>query len=129
MPHARIDLHEVHRPHLAEYSKAILAGMVRGLEMPEFDLFQSFRVHQPGELYYSRTFPGVQRDDIIFIELLAQVGYTDEQKQAGMRAIAEELEAVGVKRDDIMFDFLEVHGASWYPLGTAADVAAETVDA
>lgn len=125
MPHARIDLHEHHRPRLAEYSKAILAGMVRGLEMPEWDLFQSFRVHQPGELVFNRTFPGVQRDDIIFIELLAQVGYTDEQKQAGMRAIVEELEAIGVKRDDVMLNFLEVHGAAWYPLATADDVAAE----
>jgi hypothetical protein len=114
MPHARIDLHEVHRPHLAEYSKAILAGMVRGLEMPEFDLFQSFRVHQPGELYYSRTFPGVQRDDIIFIELLAQVGYTDEQKQAGMGAIADEIAALGITRDNVLCVMVEVHGAAWY---------------
>lgn len=116
MPHVRVDLHEIHRPRLTEYSSAILAGMVRGLEMPDYDLFQTFRLHQPGELFYSPTFPNVQRDDIIFIELVAQVGYTDEQKQAGMRAIADELEAIGVKRDNIMFVFLEVHGAAWYPL-------------
>jgi hypothetical protein len=125
MPHARVDLHESHRPRLAEYSKAILAGMVRGLPMPEFDLLQSFRVHQEGEMFFNRTFPGVQRDDIIFIELLAQVGFTDEQKQSGMSAIADEMEAIGVPRGDMMFDFLEVHGASWYPLASAADVAAE----
>ena len=125
MPHARIDLHESHRPNLPEYSRAILAGMVRGLGMPEWDLFQSFRLHQEGELYFNRTFPGVSRDDIVFIELLAQVGFTDEQKQAGMAAIVEELARVGVRPDDVMLDFLEVHGASWYPLASAADVAAE----
>lgn len=125
MPHVRVDLHESHRPRLPEYSEAILAGMVRGLEMPAFDLFQTFRLHQPGELFFNRTFPGVQRDDIVFIELVAQVGYTDEQKQAGMAAIADELEARGVKRDDLMFVFLEVHGAAWYPLATAEHVAAE----
>jgi hypothetical protein len=125
MPHARVDLHESHRDRLPEYSQAILRGMVRGLPMPEFDLFQSFRLHQPGELFFNRTFPGVQRDDIIFIELLAQVGFTDEQKQSGMSAVADELEAIGVPRDALMFDFLEVHGSAWYPLATAEHVAAE----
>jgi len=125
MPHVRVDLHEAHRPHLAAYSQAILAGMVRGLDMPAFDLFHSFRLHQPGELFFTPTFPGVTRDDIIFVELLAQVGYTDTQKQAGMAAIAEELEAVGVRRDNLIFDFLEVHGHAWYPLASADDMAAE----
>lgn len=116
MPHVRVDLHEAHRPRLAEYSRAILAGMVRGLQMPDYDLFQTFRLHQPGELYFHDTFPNVNRDDIIFIELVAQVGYTDEQKQAGMSAVADEMEAAGAKRDNMMFVFLEVHGSAWYPL-------------
>ena len=114
MPHARIDLHEVHRPRLAEYSKAILDGMVLGFEMPEDDLFQSFRLHQPGELFYSPTFPNQQRDDIIFVELVAQVGYSDEQKQAAMGAIADGLAALGVKRDNVLCVTLEVQGAAWY---------------
>lgn len=118
MPHVRVDLDRVHEPRLAEYSRAILAGMVRGLEMPEYDLFQTFRLHGPGELYFDRTFPNVQRDDIVFIELVAQVGYTDGQKQAGMSAIADELEALGIRRDNVMCVFLEVHGAAWYPLAS-----------
>lgn len=114
MPHARIDLHESHRPKLPEYSRAVLNGMVRGFEMPEDDLFQIFRLHQPGELVYSPTFPRQQRDDIIFVELVAQVGYTDEQKQAAMGAIADELAALGVKRDNVLCVMIEVHGAAWY---------------
>lgn len=114
MPHARIDLHKVHEPRLGEYSKAILDGMVRGFDMPPDDLFQIFRMHEPGELFYSPTFPDHQRDDIIFVELVAQVGYDDEQKQAAMAAIADELAALGVKRDNILCVILEVHGAAWY---------------
>jgi hypothetical protein len=117
MPHARIDLHKVHEPRLAEYSKAILDAMVRGFGMPEEDLFQIFRVHEPGELFYSPTFPSQQRDDIIFVELVAQVGYTDEQKQAAMGAIADELAALGVKRDNVVCVTLEVQGAAWYTAG------------
>ena len=93
MPHVRIDLAKTHQARLPDYSKAILAGMVRGLEMPEYDLFQIFRTHEADELYYTPTFPDVDRDDIIFIELVAQVGFTDQQKQAGMSAIADEMEA------------------------------------
>ncbi len=118
MPHVRVDLHKVHQSRLPEYSNAILAGMVRGLEMPEYDLFQTFRTHETGELYYTKTFPNVDRDEIIFIELVGQVGYTNEQKQAGMSAIADEMEAIGVKRDNMMFVFLEVHGSAWYPLAS-----------
>lgn len=121
MPHARIDLHKIHEPRLAEFSDAILTGMVRGFGMPTDDLFQIFRLHEPGELVYSPTFPNQQRDDIIFVELVAQVGYTDDQKQATMGAIADELSALGVKRDNVLCVIVEVHGAAWY--------AAESVSA
>jgi len=114
MPHARIDLHRVHEPKLKELSKAVLTGMVRGLDMPEDDLFQIFRLHEPGELVYSPTFPNQQRDDIIFVELVAQVGYTDEQKQAAMGAISDEIAALGIKRDNVLCVMVEVHGAAWY---------------
>jgi Tautomerase enzyme len=114
MPHARIDLHRVHQPRLDELSKAILDGMVSGFDMPEDDLFQTFRLHEPGELVYSPTFPNQQRDDIIFVEIVAQVGYTDEQKQAAMGAIADGIAALGIKRDNVLCVILEVHGAAWY---------------
>jgi hypothetical protein len=114
MPHARIDLHRVHEPRLAEFSKAVLDGMVAGFAMPEDDLFQIFRLHEPGELVYSPTFPNQQRDDIVFVEIVAQVGYTNDQKQATGAAIADRIAALGVKRDNVLCVFLEVHGAAWY---------------
>ena len=55
MPHARVDMLEKHRPKMAEISAAILKGMVTGLNMPEDDLFQIFRLHQPGELVFIRA--------------------------------------------------------------------------
>ena len=114
MPHARIDLHREHQPRLPEFSRVVLAGMVRGFDMPEDDLFQIFRLHDPGELVYSPTFPAQQRDDIIFVEIVAQVGYTDDQKQNAMRSIVDGFEKLGVKRDNILCVMLEVHGAAWH---------------
>ena len=118
MPHARIDLNRSHQPRLKDYSRAILAGMVRGLEMPESDLFQVFRLHDEDELVYSPTFPTDRRDDIIFIEVLASDVYNDEQKQAGMIAIIDELEVLGVKRETVLCVIVEVHGAAWHDGGT-----------
>ena len=118
MPHARIDLNRSHQPRLKDYSRAILAGMVRGLEMPESDLFQVFRLHDEDELVYSPTFPTDRRDDIIFIEVLTSDVYNDEQKQAGMIAIIDELEVLGVKRETVLCVIVEVHGAAWHDGGT-----------
>ncbi len=114
MPHARIDLHRVHKPRLPEFSQAILNGMVRGYDMPPEDLFQKFTLHDEGELIYSPTYPNQQRTDIIFIEITAQVGFTDEQKQAAFSSIVEEFEKLGIKRDNVLCVILEVHGAAWH---------------
>lgn len=118
MPHARIDLNRSHQPRLKEYSDAILAGMVRGLEMPEWDLFQVFRLHDEGELVFSPTFPTENREDVIFIEILASAVYNDEQKQAGMIAVIDELEKVGVPRKVVLCVVTEVFGAAWHDGGT-----------
>src|SRR3954452_21123897 len=115
MPHARIDIHRVYEPRLKEFSKAVLAGMVKGFDMPEDDLFQIFRLHDEGELVYSPTFPNQQRDDIVFIELVASRGYTDEQKQGAMEAIVDEVSALDIKRDNLLLVINEVgQNATWY---------------
>src|SRR5690606_19734720 len=99
MPHARVDLHESYRDRLPELSGALLRGMVKGFDMPESDLFHIFRLHQPGELYFSTTHPEPPRDDIIFIEVLAGIGYASSStKHKALVAIADEFEALGIPR-------------------------------
>jgi hypothetical protein len=119
MPHARIDLARSHQPRLPEYSAAILKGMSEGLGFPDFDFFQIFRLHDENELFYSATFPTDRRTDVIFVEILAQVGYTDEQKQAAMNGIVDGFVQLGVPRETLLCDFLEVHGAAWLDGGMA----------
>lgn len=120
MPHARIDLHRVHEPRLPEFSRAVLDGMVQGFDMPEEDLFQIFRLHEPGELVYSRTFPNQDRDDIVFVELVAGRGFTDEQKQATMAAISDNIAALGIRRDNVLCVLFEVGSAAWYAAESTA---------
>lgn len=114
MPHARIDMHRTLQPQMAAISDAVHAGLVRGLEMPSDDLFQVFRLHEEGELVYSRTFPDADRTDLVMIEILASPGYTDEQKHQGMVAVADEVAAVGIKRDNLMLVVTETGSGAWY---------------
>lgn len=115
MPHARIDIHRALQPKMPDISAAILRGMVTGFEMPADDLFQIFRLHDDGELVYSPTFPNQQRDDIIFIELVASKGYSDVQKQRAMSSIVDEVSHLGVKRDNLLLVINEVgQNATWY---------------
>jgi tautomerase-like protein len=118
MPHARIDMHRTLQPMMADISAAILRGMVTGFEMPADDLFQIFRLHDSGELVFSPTFPNHDRDDIIFIDLLANVGYSDDVKQRTMAAIADEMATLGIKRENLLLVVNDVHGgANWYAAG------------
>ena len=114
MPQVRIDMHRSLEPMMGEMSKAILRGMVRGFGMDVDDLFQIFRLHDKGELVFSKTFPNQARDDIIFIELLAQHGYPDEIKQQAMAAIVAELSNLGLRQDNVLQVIVEVHGQAWF---------------
>jgi hypothetical protein len=87
---------------MREMSAAILKGMVDGFDMPEDDLFQIFRLHEPGELVYSRTHPQANRTDIVFVEILGSARYSDDGMQRGLAAIADELTKIGLKRDNVI---------------------------
>jgi len=118
MPHARVDLHEAYRPRLPELSRALLEGMAKGFDMDRSDLFQIFRLHAPGELVFSTTYPEPDRQDIIFIEILAGVGYASSAtKHRALVAIADELEALGIPRDNLLLHVIEVPAGDWYSPG------------
>jgi hypothetical protein len=120
MPHARVDLHESYRDRLPELSGALLRGMVTGFDMPESDLFHIFRLHRPGELYFSTAHPEPSREDIIFIEILAGIGYASTAtKHKALVAIADEFEVLGIPRHDLLLHVIEVPAGDWYSPGIA----------
>jgi hypothetical protein len=114
MPVARIDMNQELKPRMKEISDAIHAGMVSGLAMIPEDLFQIFRLHGEGELVYSRTFPNADRTDIVFVEILATRGYPDEVKAKAMREIAANIRDLGIKPDNLLFNFTDVGPGDWH---------------
>lgn len=113
MPLVRVDIHEPLAALRPQMSEAIHSALVDGWEMPADDLFQIFQVHQPGDLFYSRTFPDADRTDIVFVHILAYTGYSPEIKQRGATLIADRLAALGIKRDDILIALSENGDGDW----------------
>jgi hypothetical protein len=106
------------RPQMSEIINGALA---EGWGMPADDLFQIFRLHEPGALFYSRTFPEADRTDIIFIQILAFTGYSPEVKQRGAGLIVDGLVTLGIKRDNILIALTENGDGDW--LAPARDAA------
>lgn len=113
MPLVRVDMHTPLAPLRAQMSEAIHQALVTGWEMPADDLFQIFRVHESGDLFYSRTFPDADRTDIVFIQILAFTGYSPEIKQRGAELIVEGLAALGIKRDNVLIALSENGDGDW----------------
>ncbi len=113
MPLVRIDMHEPLADLRPQMSEAIHSALVDGWEMPSDDLFQIFRLHAEGDLFYSRTYPDADRTDIVFVQILAYTGYSPETKQKGAALIVERLAKLGIKHDNILIALSENGDGDW----------------
>jgi hypothetical protein len=113
MPLVRVDIHEPLAALRPRMSEAIHSALVDGREMPADDLFQIFQVHQPGDLFYSRTFPDADRADIVFVQILAYTSYSPEIKQREASLVADRLSALGIQRDNILIALSENGDSDW----------------
>lgn len=114
MPLVRIDMHATLTPLREKLSAAIHEGLVNGLEMPADDLFQIFRLHEPGDLVYAKTFPNAERTDIVFIQILLANLYSPEEKKRMYDAVTSRITAIGIRPDNILIAVTENAGADWH---------------
>ncbi len=114
MPLVRVDMHQPLADLRPQMSAAIHSALVDGWDVPADDLFQIFRLHEPGDLFYSTTFPDADRTDIIFIQILAFNGASSEVKQRGATLIVERLAALGIKRDNVLIALSENGDGDWF---------------
>ncbi len=115
MPLVRIDLPDTtpdeQRRAIAD---GVNAGLVRGLGMPVDDRFQIVRSLPVESFAYDQHYLGVDRGAVVFVQILMVRGYSTETKKATFAAIAEELEAVGVRPDDVFVAVTENGPEDWY---------------
>ncbi|HEL3750461.1 TPA: tautomerase family protein [Stenotrophomonas maltophilia] len=115
MPLARIDLRKGQSAdYLQRVGEAIYQAM-RAVGVPENDRFQIFQEHDAATLVYDPSYLGVQRSgDFICIQITWNEGRTLEQKKALYAGIADGLHAaVGIRREDVFINLVEVKKENW----------------
>jgi phenylpyruvate tautomerase PptA (4-oxalocrotonate tautomerase family) len=116
MPLARID---IVRGKSAEYRRTVgdivYSAMVDILKAPVNDRFQVIAEHPPEGHIADPNYLGIERtQDCVFIQLTLNSGRTVEQKKGFYKAVADELhERLGIRREDVFINLLEVPKENW----------------
>jgi phenylpyruvate tautomerase PptA (4-oxalocrotonate tautomerase family) len=132
MPLVRISVLKGKRPAWRQQlGDAVHEALVKTINVPVQDRFQLLSEHEPGDLVYDPGYLGIARsNDIVIVQITLSVGRTLTQKRALYRRIAENLARLGVRREDVWVNLVEVAKENWsFGLGEASYVEPEKVPA
>ena len=115
MPLVRISIVKGRTP---EYRRrvgdAIHRAMVETIDVPPLDRFQLLTEHESGDLVYDPGYLGIARtSDIVVVQITISAGRTLERKRALFRRIADNLAALGLRREDAWINLVEVAKENW----------------
>jgi phenylpyruvate tautomerase PptA (4-oxalocrotonate tautomerase family) len=129
VPLVRISLLKGNSPELRrKIGDAIHRAMVETIEVPPHDRFQLLTEHEPGDLVYDSEYLGIARTNgIVMVQITLNVGRTLTKKRALFRRIADHLAALGLRREDVLVNLVEVAKENWsFGNGVASYAPAET---
>jgi phenylpyruvate tautomerase PptA (4-oxalocrotonate tautomerase family) len=132
MPLVRISVLKGKRPAWRQQlGEAVHEALVKTINVPAQDRFQVLSEHEPGDLVYDPGYLGVARtNDIVIIQITLSLGRTLAQKRALYRRLAENLARLGVRREDVWINLIEVAKENWsFGLGEASYSEPEKVPA
>jgi 4-oxalocrotonate tautomerase len=101
---------------------AIHRALVETIDVPQRDRFQILTEHEAGDLVYDSEYLGIARSDqIVIVQITLSSGRALAQKRALFRRIADNLAALGVRREDAWVNLVEVAKENWsFGLGEAS---------
>ena len=101
---------------------AVHRALVETVGVPERDRFQLITERSASDLVYDREYLGIKRTDgIVIVQITLSSGRTSVQKRALFRRIAENLAALGIRREDVWINLVEVAKENWsFGLGLAS---------
>src|SRR3954467_5685467 len=123
MPLVRISIHEGRTPEFRrKLGDAVHRALGDTVDVPPLDRFQILSEHEAGDLVYDPGYLGVARtNDIVIIQITLSVGRTLAQKRKLFRRIADNLAALGLRREDAWINLVEVAKENWsFGLGDAS---------
>jgi 4-oxalocrotonate tautomerase len=132
MPLVRISLVRGKTPeYRRKVGDAIHRALVDAIDVPPLDRFQLLTEHEPGDLVYDPGYLGIARtNDIVIVQITISAGRTLEKKRALFRRIADNLAALGLRREDVWVNLVEVAKENWsFGNGVASYAPAEPVAA
>jgi 4-oxalocrotonate tautomerase len=132
MPLVRISLVKGKTPaYRRKLGDAIHNALVDTIDVPLADRFQLLTEHEPGDLVYDPGFLGIARtNDIVIVQITISTGRSLEKKRALFRRIADNLAALGLRREDAWINLIEVAKENWsFGNGIASYAAPESIAA
>jgi phenylpyruvate tautomerase PptA (4-oxalocrotonate tautomerase family) len=99
---------------LASIADGVHRGLIDSIGIPEGDRFQIIDRHGPGELVFDRHYLGIERQDVVFIQITLVAGRSDERKKRLYQEIVRNLEAdPGVRPEDVVVTLTENNRIDW----------------
>ncbi|HEY6821645.1 MAG TPA: tautomerase family protein [Burkholderiales bacterium] len=132
MPLVRISLVRGKRPAFRrQVGDAIHRALVETIDVPPLDRFQLITEHDEADFIYDASYLGVSRSpDLVVIQITLSSGRPLEKKRSLYRRIADNLNALGVRREDVWINLVEVAKENWsFGNGIASYAPAESVAA
>jgi 4-oxalocrotonate tautomerase len=132
MPLVRIALLEGKRPAFKrDLGDAVHRALVATIGVPERDRFQLITELGRDDFVYDAEYLGIARSrDLAVIQITLSSGRTLAQKRALYRAIADNLAALGMRREDVWINLVEVAKENWsFGNGIASYAPEETLAA
>jgi phenylpyruvate tautomerase PptA (4-oxalocrotonate tautomerase family) len=115
MPLVRISLLQGKpESHIAKVADAVHRALVETISIPAQDRFQLITEHAKSHFIYDPEYLKIRRtDNVIIIQITMSQGRTVDVRKALFRRIAELLQEVGCRKEDVFVNLIEVAKENW----------------
>ena len=115
MPLVRIDLMKQSDASFGQrVGQVVYESMKGSIGVPDHDNFQVITEHDAQHLIFDTSYLGIERTPgVVMIQITLNEGRTLEQKKLLYRTIAEGLERLRVRSDDVLVNLIEVKKENW----------------
>ena len=115
MPFVRIELRKGRTAEQRRaISDAVHSSMVEAIKVPPLDRFQVVTEHEAEGFVYDPSYLDIQRTDgLVIIQITLNAGRTLEARQDLYKTIADKLEKLGVRRQDVLINLVETQKENW----------------